>query len=198
MKKFTGIMVLLVVLASATAVAQERSEETVTTTDSTGATTTVKIVRVSETEDISITKNLVVINPLKFFLLYNIGYVRAVTPSIAIGGSIQTPTPAGISGFGFNLEARFYPSARYLRGFYVMPNISQNWFTSEGSDETITAFSVGGMVGWQWFPGDEFGIGLGLGIDRYFLGSNSEDESSDLYSFEGTVPALRFDIGYAW
>ena len=198
MRHLTGILAVLVILAVTTATAQERSEETVTTTDSTGTTTTVKIVRVTETEDISVTKNLIVINPLKFFVLYNIGYVRAVTPSIAVGGSIQTPTMQGVSGFGFNLEGRFYPSARHLRGFYVAPNISQNWLGSDESDESVTSFSVGVLVGWQWFPGDDFGLGLGIGIDRYFLDSSNGDETNIFSPFNGTAPALRVDIGYAW
>ena len=41
-------------------------------------------------------------------------------------------------------------------------------------------------------------MGLGIGIDRYFLSSSSGDETTIFYPFDGTMPALRFDIGYAW
>ena len=54
--------------------------------------------------------------------------------------------------------------------------------------------SVGGLIGWQWFPGDQFAIGLGIGVDYYFF-SGEDDDFSDI---NGTAPALRFDIGYAW
>jgi hypothetical protein len=55
-------------------------------------------------------------------------------------------------------------------------------------------FSIGILAGWQWFPGNDFAIGLGIGIDRYFI-SNENDKFN---SYEGNVPAVRFDIGYGW
>ena len=42
---------------------------------------------------------------------------------------------------------------------------------------------------------DQFAIGLGLGID-YYTGSVSDGHDFENYS--GSVPALRFDIGFAW
>jgi hypothetical protein len=58
-------------------------------------------------------------------------------------------------------------------------------------------FSVGGLIGWQWFPGDQFAIGLGIGVDYYFL-SDDVKENDDFEDFSGFAPLLRFDIGYAW
>jgi len=52
------------------------------------------------------------------------------------------------------------------------------------------------LVGWQWFPGDQFAMGLGIGVDYtsdQFLTTND-----DFGRYDGTAPALRFDIGYAW
>ena len=48
----------------------------------------------------------------------------------------------------------------------------------------------------QWFPGDQFAIGLGIGVDYYFFSGDSNDENFNDYN--GFAPALRFDIGYAW
>ncbi len=177
--------------------AQERTEETVTTTDSTGNETTVQVVRVSKTENLHRNQNMIVINPLKFFLFYNASYYRALSPAIAVGGGVQIPTISGVSGFGLNGEMRWYPSDRALHGFYVAPNISFNSLSSD-ADVSSTIFSVGALLGWQWFPGDDFAIGLGIGID-YYSGSVSDDGDASVFGdFDGTVPALRFDIGYGW
>ena len=104
------------------------------------------------------------------------------------------PTLGGIDGFGINAEIRIYPSKKSLRGFYIAPNISYNNLSAGGV--TTNPFSIGALIGWQWFPGDDFAIGLGLGID-YYLG-NVSHEGDNLGSYKGTVPAVRFDIGYAW
>jgi hypothetical protein len=84
-----------------------------------------------------------------------------------------------------------HPRGKSLRGFYVAPNFSINSISS--NESTITISSIGLLLGWQWFPGDDFAMGVGIGIDNYW-GSN------DKVSFNriGLAPALRFDIGYAW
>ncbi|MEW6702297.1 MAG: hypothetical protein AB1298_06215, partial [Bacteroidota bacterium] len=111
-----------------------------------------------------------------------------------IGGGFQLPTLKEIYGFGVNAELRIHPSKKALRGFYVAPNFSFNNLTTSTSSSDARVFSAGILFGWQWFPGDEFAMGLGIGIDRYFI-SNSRDAFT---SYDGNVPAVRFDIGYAW
>jgi hypothetical protein len=66
-------------------------------------------------------------------------------------------------------------------------------YTEDGS---TSPFSFGVLVGWQWFPGDQFAIGFGIGLD-YYIGTIEED-NGDLERYSGSVPALRFDIGYPW
>lgn len=197
-----GVMTACAMLACATASAQTKTTETVTTRDSTGKETTTQVTKVSTSEDITPRSNLITINPLKFFLLYNISYYHRINDVIVIGGGVQTPAISELQGWGIQAEARFHPSRKALRGFYVAPNISYNrlWVSSDdpGEDPTATAFSVGVLVGWQWFPGDEFAIGLGLGYDRWFLSTNNDDETDRFDSFSGGAPALRFDIGYAF
>jgi hypothetical protein len=138
---------------------------------------------------------MIVINPLKFLLFYNISYFHKISDKSVIGGGIQMPTISGVDGFGVNAEIRFHPSGKNLRGFYFAPNISYNSLSgNDEGDESVSITSVGGLVGWQWFPGDQFAIGLGIGVDYYFF-SGEDDDFSDI---DGTAPALRFDIGYAW
>lgn len=206
-------IVTCMILSSVTLVAQVKTIETTTTIDSTAAgqttskSTTTKIVE----EVYPPLNNMITVNPLKFFLYYNLNYYHAVTDGVVIGGGLQMPTLKDIGGFGANLEARFHPSGKRMRGFYVAPNTSFNRMStsytrsdSSGTrrEETVstTAISIGALIGWQWFPGDEFAMGLGIGFDRYFLSSESDDDINSIFSAfsGGFTPALRFDIGYAW
>jgi len=69
-------------------------------------------------------------------------------------------------------------------------------FTSHKIFHFSNNFSLGGLIGWQCFPDDDFAIDLGLGIDYYIA---SVDRYSTAFSnYSGTLPAVRFDIGYAW
>jgi hypothetical protein len=178
-----------------TATSQVRTVETRTSVDSvSGDTTVTKSVVVSASEDITPRTSMLVINPLKFFLFYNLTYFHRLSSGAAVGFGVQVPTLAGIDGVGVNAEVRLYPSGKSLRGFYFAPNFAYNHLT--GGSATTSPTSLGVLLGWQWFPGDEFAMGLGLGVDYYF-GSVSSG-SSDWGRYDGTVPALRFDIGYAW
>jgi hypothetical protein len=211
MKKLVAFVVLVCSISAQTVFAQTRTEETRTTTDSTGKTVTEKIVTVAKVEDIRPLNNMIIINPLKFILYYNLSYYRKISPLADIGIGFQIPSLSEIKGWGVNAEIRLHPSLHSPRGFYFAPNFSYNSISTESSSgyydsqgnyiysavtTTASATSVGGLVGWQWFPGDEFAIGLGIGVDYYFL--SAENRKNSFGRFEGTAPALRFDIGYAW
>ena len=191
----TLLLSLLISLAMfLSAFGQDRTDETRITVDpETGDTLFSKSVIISQTEDITSRNSMVVINPLKFLLFYNISYFQKVSNNVVVGGGVQMPTISGLNGFGANAEVRIYPSGENLRGFYIAPNISFNHLTSE--DASTSPFSFGVLAGWQWFPGDQFALGFGIGLD-YYIGAVEENES--LENYNGTVPALRFDIGYAW
>ena len=176
---------------------QVRTEEKKKTINkNTGDTTVTQSVIISESEDITPHSHMIVINPLKFLLFYNISYYQRLSSNIAIGGGMQAPTLSGINGIGFNAEVRIHPSGKTLRGFYIAPNISYNRLSAKNTDASTSAFSIGGLVGWQWFPGDDFAMGLGIGAD-YYIGSSSNN-GNDFGKYDGMAPALRFDIGYAW
>jgi len=194
--KTTIYLLTTILLFSSLCFAQVKTGETKTTVNkTTGDTTVTESVTISESEDITPRNNLLVINPLKFLIFYNLSYFHKITNTLIVGGGFQIPTPSEISGYGINGEVRLYPSGKNMRGFYVAPNVSYNSLSSDdGAKADI--FSAGALVGWQWFPGDEFAIGLGIGIDHYSVSGN--DENNEFDSFDGFVPALRFDIGYAW
>ena len=174
---------------------QERTDEKKWTIDSqTGDTLFTSSVIVSQSEDITPRNSMVVINPLKFLVFYNISYFQKLTEGAAIGVGLQMPTISGVNGFGVNAEARFYPKGNNLRGFYFAPNFSYNNLKEEDDNENVSITSAGGLVGWQWFPGEQFAMGLGIGVDYYFFSGNDVD----FEDYNGFAPALRFDIGFAW
>ena len=189
-----ALLLFIFLFLTAPVFAQEKTVEIKTTTDkTTGDTIKTESVIISSSEDITPRNNLLIINPLKFLLFYNISYFTKVNDQIIVGGGIQTPTIKGLNGFGVNAELRYYPTGKNMRGFYLAPNISYNYI--ESGDVEIKPFTIGALVGWQWFPSDQFAIGLGIGIDHY-SGDLSDEDDFDSYS--GSVPALRFDIGFAW
>jgi hypothetical protein len=175
---------------------QDRTDEKKWTIDpETGDTIYTEAVIISQTEDITPRTSMIIINPLKFLLFYNISYFHKISDKAVIGGGVQIPTISGLNGIGVNAELRFYPSGKNLRGFYFAPNISYNNLSGDDAgDESVSIASVGGLIGWQWFPGDQFAMGLGIGVDYYFF-SGVDDDFNDV---NGTAPLLRFDIGYAW
>jgi|JI9StandDraft_1071089.scaffolds.fasta_scaffold28476_2 hypothetical protein len=215
MKYIIALFCFITVVSVQHLQAQTRTEETVTTTDSTGKSVVQRVVKVSRTENVSPVENMIIINPLKFFLYYNLSYYRKITPGLVIGGGLQIPTIEGLGGWGVNLEARLHPSVKAPKGFYFAPNFSYNRLTTDQnvyefdpntgqqiivgvSTVGVSSTSIGALIGWQWFPSDEFAIGLGIGADYYMLSDVNRTSAYSFRSVDGFVPALRFDIGYAW
>jgi len=192
MKQVITIIIFLSIAVSINA--QVRTEEKKKTITESGDTVYTESTIISKSEDITPRNDMIVINPLKFFIFYNLSYFHKISDKVALGGGFQIPTIGGIDGFGVNAEARIYPSGKTLRGFYIAPNISYNRL--DIGDGGTSAFGFGALVGWQWFPGDDFAIGLGIGVD-YYTGS-IDDVDDDFNNYSGSVPAVRFDIGYAW
>lgn len=198
------ILVSCIVCVADNGYSQDRTTGTRTEVDSaSGKTITTTYVEVTKTEDITPRHDMLVINPLKFFLFYNLSYFHSFNQLFAAGIGVQTPTPSSLSGFGVNAEVRFYPSKHSLRGFYVAPNFSFNSIKESSSYDTYSfnysekIYSIGVLLGWQWFPGDDFAMGLGIGVDHYM--SSGTTSGGSLYDgFKDIAPALRFDIGYGW
>lgn len=197
MKESLFGIILLVFLSCQVGFTQIKTEEKRTTVNkTTGDTVFTESLIISQEEDITPRMNMIIVNPLKFLLFYNLSYFHKLTEQAVIGAGVQFPTVSGLNGYGINLELRLHPAKKSLRGFYIAPNLSYNRLKSTEDGEQLNAFSIGALLGWQWFPGDEFAIGLGIGAD-YYVGSTSSS-SGDLEKYDGFVPAIRFDIGYAW
>jgi hypothetical protein len=192
------LIVAICFWAVSSVLGQERTDEKKWSLDpASGDTIYTESMIISQSEDITPRNSMIIINPLKFLLFYNISYYHKLSNNAAIGGGVQFPTLKDITGFGANAEVRFYPTGKNLRGFYFAPNVSYNSLDDLNTDGNISLFSIGGLIGWQWFPGDQFAIGLGIGADYYFL-SDDNTGNDDFEDYSGFAPLLRFDIGYAW
>jgi hypothetical protein len=213
MKYLLALAAILVLVSTANAqeTTTEDKREVRTEKDSAGSTVITSSTRTTR-DEVTPRNDMIVLNPLKFFLFYNLSYIHKMDKHWAVGGGLQTPTIHGLSGIGANLEGRYYPGTHNLRGFYVAPNFSFNSLSAETYDyyydgtssqqttrkESVTTTSIGALLGWQWFPGDDFAIGLGIGLDYYWFSGKSHDYTFSMSSVNGTVPAFRFDIGYGW
>jgi len=185
--KQTILILLSLLIFTSMSFGQVRTDEKKKTVNKeTGDTTYTESVIITESIDITPRNHMFILNPLKFLLFYNISYFHKISESVIVGGGIQVPTPAGVNGFGINVEVRIYPNGNNMKGFYIAPNISYNSLSSE--EGTADPFSFG--------AGEQFAMGLGIGLD-YYTGSVQES-GQDLENFSGTVPALRFDIGYVF
>lgn len=82
--------ITIFLLLSTTCLSQVRTGETKTTVDkATGDTTVTESVTITETEDVTPRNNLIVINPLKFFLFYNLSYFHKFTNTLIIGAEYR-------------------------------------------------------------------------------------------------------------
>jgi hypothetical protein len=213
MKIFCTLIALLLGLTAAASSQTKRVEST--TTETKADTTDGKVVTnstvttVATSEDITPRHHMISSDPFKFWLYYNVSYYYAITPHIVVGGGIQTPTALPdreISGFGVNLEGRFYLGGKPFRGFHINPVLSINTLTYERYDWdasgneriTDTPVSLGLLMGWHWYPWDEFGTQIAFGAD-YNFSATSEEGLLGLGSHkEGIIPTARFTVGYSW
>ncbi len=212
-----ALIALVVALAAASAAlaqqkkTEETRTETQTNTDSTSGRTvkTSSVTTISKTEDVTPLENAVTTNPFSYYIFYNISYMHAITPMIAVGGGVDIPTafaPGDMSGFGINLEGRFYLGRHPFHGFFLNPVISFHSLTytpSTYDGPTIervhdTPFSIGAYMGWHWYPWDEFMTQIAFGAD-WNISKTTDESLIGLGSDRtGLVPGLRFGLGYAW
>ena len=209
MKTIISILCLFAIILTGASFAQTKTTETMTTKDSMmdGVRTTITTT-ISETDDITPRNNMFSVSPVKYILFYNLTYFRKLSDRWAIGAGVSIPTFGGkidnqttISGFGANIEGRYYPDANAPRGFYIAPNIYYNTLSiTDGGDDQFLWTTAGILLGYQFFPTKDFSVGCGVGID-YLIPSETFNGNSEDFSnspFPRFVPALRFDIGYAW
>jgi hypothetical protein len=128
-------------------------------------------------------------------------YFRAIGRNDAIGiygGYIFRPIGAEtVRGTLFGAAYRYYPGDRALWRFFVGPLVNYQQFEITGHENLKSSgVSVGGTVGWQWFPYGHLAVGLGVGLQYVFGGGEITNEA--MQRMFGIRPAMTFDLGYGW
>lgn len=214
----TAILSVILISANGLRAQTEVQQHKVSIDSATGKTTVTTETIVKTEEEITPYTDMLNINPLKFIIAYNLNWMHKLSSNTAFGFGAEISTVHGIdvgTSWGMLGEFRFYPSKKSMHGFYVAPNISFTqtsdvyYYTTDASDNfsngiyTEQMFSVGLLIGWQWFPGTDFSMGLAFGVDDYIPLNQKGDDYEDfdllggLYG-KGTSPTIRFDLGYAW
>lgn len=85
---------------------------------------------------------------------------------MGIGRGIQIPTLSDLNGFGENVGPLSCTSGKTYRSFYFGPNGSFKYPSGDNSDVPTPLLSFCGLIGWQWFLGDDLAIGLDIGMNR--------------------------------
>jgi hypothetical protein len=98
MKQLISIIILFFFITGAAQV--KTTEEKVSVEKETGDTTRTSSVSIATIEDVTPRNDLIVINPLKFLLFYNLSYFHKFSENVILGGGFQIPTISGIDGVG--------------------------------------------------------------------------------------------------
>lgn len=144
--------------------------------------------------------NLISTNPIGLiFEWYNGELEHAVSPtaSVAVAAShfnFDEFIYTAIDGI-----ARYYPSARALRGFSFGGSIGYVHFADDTDDcvgcvdTSGDALTIGVRGDYVWILGRDqrFTVATGIGARRLFYQNDSNDEPTAL-------PIARLSIGYAW
>jgi hypothetical protein len=208
----TGLLIVAGAAAQTKTVEETRTESQTQVDSTTGkVVTTSSVVSLSKREDITPRSHMISVDPIKFWMMYNINYHYALTPLIAVGGGIQAPTtfaPDELSGFGFTLDAQFYVAKRSFRGFYVSPTFS---LTSISYDDYVydaggsrvdrrseTPISLGLYTGWTFSVFEDCTTQLALGADLNIVPTTAQNVIGLGSSEKGLTPGAKLTIGYAW
>ena len=143
--------------------------------------------------------NIIKVNPIGFaFGVFNLSYERAISnsSSLQFGGLFyQSLLGTDVNGFGLRASYRYYitnatrPSPE---GFYTGLTTSYNNLTEDATDEEVSAFGIGLLLGYQWVWNS--GVALDLGIGPTYL---IDTGSSDTAEFEsGITPNVVIALGY--
>lgn len=207
---------------------EQRVTENRTTTDENGQTKKTSSVTETKIEDLlPAVSNIIHTSPFRLPWMYNLNYTRAISSNMAIGGGIEFPTTVNSNdtrGWGVVTEARFYPAAQALRGFYVGGGFNFHSFSREITTyepdpnpnnppriNTYTAsstpLSLGITTGWVLFAWRDLAIDLGVGVRTHLISADVRNTRTGAWEsstnigpdiFTGTAPTVRVNVGYAW
>jgi hypothetical protein len=142
--------------------------------------------------------NVIKLNPISLaFGNFNLSYQRAISNASAlqIGANYWYKIlGVEVNGIGMRAGYQFFVTNKVKSapaGLYIGPQLSFNSLTEKESDEGVTAFGVGALIGYQWVWSSGVTLDLGAGPIYQFA-----SESSTASDFNGFLPNITIAIGY--
>lgn len=105
---------------------------------------------------------------------------------------------------GATAGLRIFTGDQAPLGLWLGPQLSFLWVTTDsGSDASASAvaYDVAGLVGYTWVSDNGFVLSLGGGLQYINMKvetNNGEYGSTRTLGMEGTLPALRLALGFAY
>ncbi len=142
--------------------------------------------------------NVIKLNPIALaFGNFNLSYQRAFSDASAIQiGANYWYKILGVevSGIGVRAGYQFFVTNKTKAapdGLYIGPQISFNNLTDKETKESVNAFGVGALIGYQWLW--KSGVTLDLGAGPIYQFASESSTESD---FSGFLPNITIAIGY--
>lgn len=142
--------------------------------------------------------NVLKINPISLaFGNFNLSYQRALgkAHAVQIGANYWYRIfGSEVSGLGIRGGYQFFLTTRTKdapEGFYIGPQVSFNSIKEKETNNSVTAYGVGVMLGYQWVWKSGLCLDLGVGPMYQFA-----SESNTTTSYEGFLPNVTIALGF--
>lgn len=128
---------------------------------------------------------------------FNLTYEKVLSHNTSVlfsGSYMYKMFGEDVSAAGLGAGYRWYVTSKKTdvpAGFWITPQAAVGFGKSDNS--TITTFTVGAEVGYQWVMRNGFTVDLGIGPNYGFIAGDNTLETTS-----GVVPSLTLAIGYAF
>ena len=143
------------------------------------------------------------VDPLSLlFGAANVGADFAVSDQWTLGGGVSYSSyksgDTKASAFGVEGRAQFFFNQVFSDSWYLAPYFTYAQGTGESttvSDVTVSVTQIGAIIGYMWIW-ENFNIQLGGGFRHISIDADSNASTFD--DLSGVIPALEFNLGYAF
>lgn len=148
--------------------------------------------------------NVVKANPIGLALgNFNVTYEKMISQSssfLVSGSYAYKLLGSDVNTFGIGAGYRYYfthAKTPIPSGFWVTPKVGFELGSvkDNGTNHSISAFSIGAELGYQWAFQNGFVIDLGIGPNFTTI---KTDDSATLDKLSGILPSMTLSIGYAF
>lgn len=142
--------------------------------------------------------NIIKVNPISLaFGNINVTYERAINSATSVQISANywyKILGTEVQGVGVRVGYRFYITNRVKdapEGFYAGPQLSFNSLKERSTKESVNAFGVGAILGYQWIFRSGVTLDIGAGPIYQFA-----EETTSGTSYQGFLPNISIAVGF--